>query len=88
MGEGVEELLHVAHLARARRLGGFRVSREHQGRTHENLVFQRERGDPGAEIGGDSHAFLDRREDGCARLADKRQKDVLDGHRDSPCRSR
>ena len=69
-------------------LRGIRIIGEHDLRPHENIVLERERRDPGAEVGGNSHALLDRSKGRPARLADERQKDVLDGHRDSPCAAR
>ena len=87
IGEGVEELLHVAYLTRIACLRGIQIARADDRRPRENIFLERERGDPGAEVGGDSHACRDRSEGRPARLADKRQKDILDGHRDSPYRS-
>src|SRR6266702_8986502 len=88
IGERVQEMLHVAHLAHGAGLVGSPITGEYHLRPHENILLQRKRGDPRAEIGGDGHAFLDRSKRRPARLADKRQKDILDGHRDSPCQPR
>jgi hypothetical protein len=74
----------VAGLEQPFCLGGIGIVWEHHLRPHENILFECQRGDPGAEVGGNGNAFLDRSKGRLARLADKRQKDVLDGHRDSP----
>lgn len=84
IGECVQELLHVVRLSRTAGLRGLAIVGQHHLRPLENVFLERERGDPGAEVGGDGHTFLDRNQGRPARLADKRQKDVLDGHRDSP----
>src|SRR3954453_2977288 len=55
---------------------------EHHLRPHEDILLKCQRGDPGAEVGGNGHACLDRSKGRAAWLADERQKDVLDGHRD------
>nr|WP_225133153.1 hypothetical protein [Bradyrhizobium yuanmingense] len=82
IGEGIQQLLHVARLEAG--LRKFAIVRQHHLRSLENIFLERERGDPGAEIGGDRNAFLDRNQRWPARLADKGQKHILDGHRNSP----
>ncbi|KYK49003.1 hypothetical protein A1D31_27185 [Bradyrhizobium liaoningense] len=81
-GEGIQELLHVGSLGTG--VLGIAIVRQHHPRSLEDFFLERERGDPGAEIGGNGHAFLYRDHSRSARRADKGQKDVLDGHPHSP----
>nr|WP_247456636.1 hypothetical protein [Bradyrhizobium sp. 166] len=83
-GERIQEVLTVARANRPVCLGRIGIIGEHHLRPHEDILLECKRGDPGAEVGGNGHACLDRSKGRAAWLADERQKDVLDGHRDSP----
>jgi hypothetical protein len=80
----MQKILHIARSRGPLCLGSIGSIGKQHFRSHESIFLERKRGDPGAEVGGDGHAFLDRSESRSARLADKRQKNVFQGHRDSP----